>query len=282
MRRNRTAGLQARVSKKRSLFLGVGGRLWCGRARPHPPNQGGVVIRQAISCDICAAEKRQTNHWFVAYEQGGELRVSGWTSRHRLRPGSKHLCGQTCLHKLVDEFMAKSIAVRARRADESDELEELPESARNLSAPSPSPANDTSLTSPAGFVEEPSSARLLTTAVVAPAVMPVAVYQPSEPKAASSGDSTQLPDESRAGSLGNPVIQPTDADLPPVSRPASDLLTMPPRPRDIIMPVPAETLRYASRRWRAEAWERERERELRALENRPALTERRRSSASSF
>ncbi len=39
---------------------------------------GDAVIRQAISCDICATEKKQTNHWFVAYEQGGELRVSGW------------------------------------------------------------------------------------------------------------------------------------------------------------------------------------------------------------
>jgi hypothetical protein len=81
------------------------------------------MIRQAISCDICAAEKRQTNHWFVAYEQGGELRVSGWTSRHRLRPDSKHLCGQTCLHKLVDEFMAKSIAKRAQRNEEAVEAE---------------------------------------------------------------------------------------------------------------------------------------------------------------
>jgi hypothetical protein len=70
------------------------------------------VIRQAISCDICASEKKQTNHWFVAYEQTGELRVSGWNSRNRLRPGSKHLCGQTCLHKLVDEFMANTIATR--------------------------------------------------------------------------------------------------------------------------------------------------------------------------
>jgi len=79
------------------------------------------VIRQAISCDICGTEKRQTNHWFVAYEQAGELRVSGWTSRHRYRACSKHLCGQTCLHKLVDEFMAKSIAVRAQHLP--DDLE---------------------------------------------------------------------------------------------------------------------------------------------------------------
>jgi hypothetical protein len=70
------------------------------------------VIRQAISCDICGNEKRQTNHWFVAYDQAGELRVSGLSARNRLKAGTKHLCGQTCLHKLVDEFLARTLAVR--------------------------------------------------------------------------------------------------------------------------------------------------------------------------
>lgn len=66
------------------------------------------MIRQAVSCDICGNEKRQTNHWFVAYERAGELRVSGWNSRARSKAGTKHLCGQTCLHKLVDEFIARA------------------------------------------------------------------------------------------------------------------------------------------------------------------------------
>jgi hypothetical protein len=66
-----------------------------------------AMIRQAISCDICGAEKKQTNHWFVAYTHAGELRVAGWGVQGRVRAGSKHLCGQTCLHKLVDDFMAR-------------------------------------------------------------------------------------------------------------------------------------------------------------------------------
>ena len=49
------------------------------------------MIRQAISCDICGAEKRQTNHWFVAYSHGGELRVTGWNASGRMRAGCKHL-----------------------------------------------------------------------------------------------------------------------------------------------------------------------------------------------
>jgi hypothetical protein len=71
------------------------------------------VIRQAISCDICGTDKKQTNHWFVAYEHGSELRIAGWSSPHRLHTRAKHLCGQTCLHKLVDEFFARTLAASA-------------------------------------------------------------------------------------------------------------------------------------------------------------------------
>jgi hypothetical protein len=183
------------------------------------------VIRQAISCDICASEKKQTNHWFVAYEQGGELRVSGWQSRNRLRPGSKHLCGQTCLHKLVDEFMAKAIAVRTQTtAPEAHEVREL---AANT---------DTSLTASAAYVEVESSARLITP--IAPAV-PISPFKPQ-----------------------------------------AELAAVPARPRtEDLVPLPPEPPRFASRNWRAEAWERERERELRAVDQRPEAAARRRSRA---
>ena len=88
---------------------------------------GNAMIRQAISCDICGSEKKQTNHWFVVYNQGEELRVSGWSSRHRLGPGAKHLCGQTCLHKLVDDFMARTLAVRVQPEAAAEDEAEIPE-----------------------------------------------------------------------------------------------------------------------------------------------------------
>jgi len=182
------------------------------------------VIRQAISCDICASEKKQTNHWFVAYEQGGELRVTGWGARNRLRPGTKHLCGQTCLHKLVDDFMARAVAARVQAAAAGAE--------EQASEPA---ATDISLTSHAPYEDFESSARL-----VAPPATP----------------------------------SPTHA-----YRPQPELVAMPPR----LLPErpvqsPAEPPRYASRAWRAEAWERERERELRAVAHHPEIA-RRRSSA---
>jgi hypothetical protein len=105
------------------------------------------VIRQAISCDICGRDKQQTNHWFVAYEQGTELRIGGWSSQARLRTSAKHLCGQTCLHKLVDDFMARTVAMRgASIAAEKDEDEiEMPMTA----AAATIAATDASLTSAA-------------------------------------------------------------------------------------------------------------------------------------
>jgi len=69
--------------------------------------KGATVIRKVITCDICGSQKRQTNHWFVAYEESGELRISGWNSLHLLSPETKHLCGETCAHKLISQFLMR-------------------------------------------------------------------------------------------------------------------------------------------------------------------------------
>ncbi len=189
------------------------------------------MIRQAISCDICGTEKKQTNHWFVAYDQGGELRVSGWSSRNKLRPGSKHLCGQTCLHKLVDEFMARAITARVPQAAQNDIDDEVME--KVISA-------DTSLTSGAAYQEFESSARLIPT----PTSKPVA-------------------------------SKPDTSARPPV-RMQMELVPLPPRPRvEEAAPTPAEPPRYASRNWRAAAWERERERERELRGGEPQAARRR-------
>lgn len=102
------------------------------------------MIRQAISCDICGAEMQRANHWFVAYGQGEELRVSGWHTGKRLRAGAKHLCGQTCLHKLVDEFLARTAVMPQRKSPEPPPLSasvgEFESSARLIPAPEPAQA----------------------------------------------------------------------------------------------------------------------------------------------
>jgi hypothetical protein len=75
---------------------------------------GGIsVIRQAISCDICGTEMLNANHWFVAYDRGPELRVGAWNPRNKLRASARHLCGHKCLHKLVDDYMARTLSAGA-------------------------------------------------------------------------------------------------------------------------------------------------------------------------
>ncbi len=74
------------------------------------------MIRQAVTCDICGTDKKATNHWFVALDLGAELRLSGWDSPNCQIAGSKHLCGNACLHKMVDVFMARLLAERPQPA----------------------------------------------------------------------------------------------------------------------------------------------------------------------
>ena len=66
-----------------------------------------------------------THHWFAANDKGPELRVSKWNARTRLRPGTKHLCGQTCLHKLVDEFTARTVSQRVSSSADNPPAEKL-------------------------------------------------------------------------------------------------------------------------------------------------------------
>ncbi len=74
--------------------------------------------------------------------------------------------------------------------------------------------------------------------------------------------------------LITPVTPPTPKT--PI-RPQAELVTIPARAHvDAVVPAVDEPARFASRNWRAEAWERERERESRAKEREPA---RRRSTA---
>ena len=197
------------------------------------------MIRQAVSCDICATEKQHTNHWFVASEQGGELRISAWNSRASLRAGAKHLCGQICLHKLVDDFMARALSMRNQLAAE------VKAAARERIAHPVAAPTDASLTSPGTCAapahskpatiytdEFESSARLIPTPEPALPLRPPSVALAAVPAASVAGEEDAL-----AG-----------------QQPGS-----------------------APRNWRAEAWKRERERELCAANRRPA--DRRRSIA---
>jgi hypothetical protein len=165
------------------------------------------MIRQAISCDICGADKKQTKDWLIAEERAGELRIGRWSADARPRPATRHLCGQTCLHKMVDEFLARGNAA-ARHVPVATEVADRSERV----------VTDASLS--AEIADFESEARLLTPAV--PAKLPI-------PAAA--------------------VVIPLQV--------RGTIETMRPVRID-------ETRTNTPRRLRAEAWQREREREQRA------------------
>ena len=175
------------------------------------------MIRQSVSCDVCGTEKRQTNHWFVALEVSGELRLSALNIRSRPRADAKHLCGQKCLHKLVDDFMERSMTARTQPAPGERPEREAPA------------ATDTSLTANAAYAGDESSTRLMAPAPPIVAGRPPASV-PAVPVAVAAQTATE----------------------PPVA------------------PLADEAPVYAGRNWRAEAWERERERERRADLTAPA------------
>ncbi len=200
------------------------------------------MIRQAISCDICGTEMQGTNHWFVAYDHQGELRVSLWNARTRLRAGARHLCGHTCLHKLVDDFMARTLAVRIPAA--TSDSEAVPQKQRIVRRAAVS--TDTSLT--------------------APCAVPITDASPL------SADEF----ESSARLLAPPELVPS-AIVATQSVRLFEVAAPQPSTRVGDAPI-ADTPSYSSRTWRAEAWKREREREERAAQHSSPFT-RRRSNA---
>ncbi len=200
------------------------------------------VIRQTISCDICGAEMQRTNHWFVASDQGVELRVSGWNPRSRPRAGAKHLCGQTCLHKLVDDFMARTLFARGpatpeKRATQAKRPENVAIHAdTSLTSSAPSAAPQHAVAFAPGSDEFESSAHLI------PSMQVVAGGGPSRPPlrlAIAESASADAEVEADAGPAPN----------------------------------------YSSRKWRAEAWMREREREQRGTGRAASASARRHSIA---
>jgi hypothetical protein len=84
------------------------------------------MIRQAINCDMCGAERvESTSYWFVADEIKGEIRLRGWESPQKSRRNARHLCGQKCVQRLMDNFTAgllagqQAVKVNAKEAPEA-------------------------------------------------------------------------------------------------------------------------------------------------------------------
>jgi hypothetical protein len=165
------------------------------------------------------------------------------------------LCGQTCLHKLVDDFMARELAVRVQRTAAGEcEVEELAESV------------DASLTSDLSYVDSHSSARQVTPP--APCLTGTRPFKTPVPTDTNSSVGWKA---GVAAGITSPIPYRSGVEL--VAVPARVQAADP-------MPVhPEATPVSRPRNLRAEAWDRERQRELRALNGRPDSVARRRSAS---
>jgi hypothetical protein len=84
-----------------------------------------VVIQQSFTCDICGVSKKEANHWFLAFEDKGTLKLSAWTMLSRKRR-MKHLCGQGCVHRFIDDFLARHAALEVSPAAPEEAAENVP------------------------------------------------------------------------------------------------------------------------------------------------------------
>ncbi len=67
--------------------------------------------RVQYTCDVCGAEKREANHWWlcVVNEDGFQLAPWGSTwydSKQRPKVTPQHICGQDCATRKLSEFMS--------------------------------------------------------------------------------------------------------------------------------------------------------------------------------
>jgi hypothetical protein len=83
-----------------------------------------VAKKEVYACDVCGTERKDANHWFLAAEYTGavatgsqenrtfgddvltQLAFCKWSASSK-NPAVKHICGQVCAQKLLDEFLSK-------------------------------------------------------------------------------------------------------------------------------------------------------------------------------
>src|SRR5215470_3087948 len=98
------------------------------------------MIRQAINCDMCGAERvESTSFWFVADELGGEIRLRGWESPKKSRRNVRHLCGQKCVQRMMDNFTA---SLKAGQQAGKTSKEPAAQTAHQMVESRPSDAHD--------------------------------------------------------------------------------------------------------------------------------------------
>ena len=64
------------------------------------------MIAQSIRCEECNAERGSANHWLeLRHSKQGAPYFLEW-SKAATKPGSKHVCGESCAHSILGKHLA--------------------------------------------------------------------------------------------------------------------------------------------------------------------------------
>lgn len=69
-----------------------------------------MAVKSTVTCDVCGKEKEATNHWFMVNITSGKgwilpsFHVFLW-DRSLNENDFKHVCGQGCLVKLLNQWV---------------------------------------------------------------------------------------------------------------------------------------------------------------------------------
>jgi len=78
------------------------------------------MIREAISCDVCGAEKKVANHWFKVRETKAGLIFAPASSKV-----GEDVCGQVCAHRMLDEWLSSQVVPKVVANIEAFEYPEV-------------------------------------------------------------------------------------------------------------------------------------------------------------
>jgi hypothetical protein len=68
------------------------------------PEGAEKVRKEIFTCDVCGAEKKEANHWWMAQISSRQFLLWPWDTGARDK-GILHLCGEACVLKRLSEFL---------------------------------------------------------------------------------------------------------------------------------------------------------------------------------
>lgn len=80
-----------------------------------------MAIVQKITCDVCGAERKEANHWWMG-EEGNSFsspKFHDWDET--LLATSMHICGEECAHAAISAWFSQRMNSRVAAGRPTDE-----------------------------------------------------------------------------------------------------------------------------------------------------------------